>query len=150
MKSWNLAVIEVQALQFLLPKLRQRQEAEGGWGAWALPNTRLGAETSRVKTLVGRGWNTGSRSQEKTVVEREQKGLATGVSYPSDLYSMGFAACCSGFPSGRRPSQSCCSLGSVQVALWDKSAVPWPGVYCSFTFGRQLKPIWQKSVKLQS
>lgn len=60
----------------------------------------------QVKTLVRRGWNAGNRSQEKTVAESEQKGLAMGVSYPSDLYSMHFACCCSGSPSGRCPSWS--------------------------------------------
>lgn len=37
--------------------------------------------------------------------------------------------------------QTCFSRGLVRVALWDKSAIPQPGVYCCFTFGRELKPV---------
>lgn len=52
----------------LLPKLWQRQEAEGSWWAQARPGT----ETFRMKTLVRRGGNTEDISQEKTVAERER------------------------------------------------------------------------------
>lgn len=101
------------------------------------------------------GWNTGDRSQDKTVAKREQKAWRWVfhiplICTPCALPAAALAPQVEGTQAEALESQTRFSLGLVRVALWDKSAVPQPGVYCCFTFGRELKSIWQKTVKLQS
>lgn len=108
-------------------------------------SARAATETPRAKTLVGRGWNTGSKNQERTWLRESSRAWCRV------FHALWFAApvlCCRGCgsPAGRRLTRR----PAEPALLLARGGQGGSGVYCCSAFGRELKPIPRKSVKLKS